>query len=183
MKGRPRTTLLEHPATIHGDRFRIDPRPPEKILNFANSWLVRRNIKTKKAMQDAMSRDANDDPIARDASWLRGHCVSGLEMISKLPESQRAEARKLWAYAFHAGARHESMTVNLKYLHDVQSADNRRSGRANRKPLPSKITREKYMEMSAKTQSSKKLSGLLNASRPTVRAFEKKNPELIVRKK
>lgn len=180
MKG-PRTTLLEHPATLHGDGFRIDMRPPEKILSFADGWLQQRNIATKKAMQDAMARDAHDR-IAHDAAWLRGHCVTGLDMISKLPENLRTDARKLWAHAFHAGARHESMTANLKYLRDVRSADNRRSGRANRKRLPSKLTREKYIEMSARARSRKNLFGLLNASPPTVRAFEKRNPELVNKK-
>lgn len=180
MKG-PRTTLLEHPATLHGDGFRMNMRPPEKILKFADGWLLHRNIATKKAMQDAMALDA-EDRIAHDAAWLRGHCVTGLNMISKLPEGLQADARKLWALAFNAGARHESMTVNLKYLHDVQSADNRRLGRANRKPPPSKLTREKYIEISAKARSRKNLFGLLDASPPTVRAFEKQNPDLVNKK-
>jgi hypothetical protein len=174
-----RKTLLEHPADLRGERFGIDPRAPEQILLLANRWLAERSIKTKEAMRGAMMQDTSDR-IAHDAAWLRGHCVKGIELIDKLPADLHAEARKLWANAFHAGARTESLTVNLKYLRDVQSADSRRTGRKNRVSSPAKITEATYSEaMKAKPRTRKELFGFLNASGPTVRAFEKQHPALV----
>jgi hypothetical protein len=111
-------TLLEHPAQIRGEEYGIAPRAPERMRDFARKWLVRLKVVTKKSLQGVMQADSTER-IAHDAAWLNAHSVAALKIISEFREEHRAHLRKLWAHAFHAGAQHESITVNLKYLPDV----------------------------------------------------------------
>jgi hypothetical protein len=164
---------------MDGDRYGISARTPEKALAFANGWLVRRRIGTKQAMQSVMRPDA-EDRVAHDAAWLRVHSLVGLELINSFPAEQRHVFRKLWAAAFHAGARLGSITVNLRYLPAVQAQHRRRTelpakARSKRKP---KITIHSYKTASADSRSRKELFLRLGVSGQAVREFERRNPDL-----
>ena len=95
-------------------------RPPEKLGEFAEQWLSRRKVTDPQRVR-AVMEDGQLDRIAHDAGWLRLHAQEGVRIIDQLPAKMRAALRKLWAHGFHAGARHESITANLRFLPDVRA--------------------------------------------------------------
>jgi hypothetical protein len=173
------TTLLEQPVEIDGNKFGIAARTPENLLKFANYWLKRRGILTENKMRHVM-QNAKDDPVAHDAAWLRVHSLIGLKIIGEMPKDLRVKIRKLWANAFYAGAHHESITVNLRYLPDVQAHHKRKNdlpakARAGRKP---KLTLEAYRAAKKIARTRKEFFSRLGVTGPAVLKFEKRYPGL-----
>lgn len=181
---KPPITLLEHPAQIKGDLYGIAPRAPARMRQWADAILVScglvgSGVDTKKAMQAAMKSDATDR-LAHDAAWLKAHSVAGLKLINDLPSQHRTQLLKLWAHAFHAGARHESITVNVRYLSDVQRQYKRRTelpARA-RAARPERTSVARYQAAKNRARSRKELFAILEMSPQGVRDFERRHPEL-----
>jgi hypothetical protein len=164
-------TLLDHPAVVAGTRFGIDPRAPERLRLYAEGWLRRRKLIEPERIR-AVMENGDLDRIAHDAAWLRLHATEGLSLIGSMPAKYQTTLRKLWAHAFHAGARHESITVNLRYLRDIEVRHSQKARleelRKRRKPT---ITDAKY-EAAMKIATSKKdLARKLKVSPQAVRDF------------
>ena len=130
-------------------------------------------------MRRVMDKEA-DDPVAHDAAWLRVHSLKGQKIINSLPKYESV-LRKLWAEAFHAGARHESITVNLRYLADVQVGHPRRTvlpARARAARMEKRDVAQYKIALQEAGGIRKKLFSILGMSGQGVRDFEKRHPEL-----
>jgi hypothetical protein len=179
----PPISLLDHPARVLGDAIELSRRAPEALKDFARAKLAQRGVTTEAGRRLAME---GDDPQALDAAWLFEHASAGLLMIEASAAETRDQLRDLWMHAFHAGARHETITVNMRYLTDVQAQHARRTDlpakardarRLKLKRRPN-LTRRKYTLAANRARNRKELYSILGLSAPTVLSFEKENPGL-----
>lgn len=173
-------TLLEHPAMLlESGEIQMSPRPPEGLRDFALAKLAQNGIAPER-WQFAMREVSKQKRVAHDAAWLFFHASCGLQLIEAASPGLRTMLRQLWAHAFHAGERHEGITVNLRHLPAVQAQHRRRNelpakARAAKKE---RITVDQYRAATLKARSRKQLFALLGQSGQGVRDFERRHPDL-----
>jgi hypothetical protein len=176
--------LLSHPAEVGSESsmpLKFKQRDFNKIADWAKWLLSNREIAPRtKAFATALK--SQDDAIAHHAAWLWCACIALLERAQQLPAELRPVALDLVTLAFHAGARHESITVEKRFRASVSATTAQHAAlpvaRANRRR---KITILKYKAANAKARTLKELSSLLKATPQAVRNFEAQNPTLKTR--
>jgi hypothetical protein len=169
-------TLLEHPARTEGARGRANPRLPEDNLRFAERKLKEQGVTLQK--QDLLKAlNTDDDPIAKDAAWLHAHCRRALEILAKASPDDRHALREIWTHGFHAGERHEGITVNMRYLPTVhgRSAGNRSlaAGRKLSANKRRKITNAAYIKATSRWSTNKKRAEFIGVSVQALNKFER----------
>jgi hypothetical protein len=169
-----RKTLLTHPARREGEYSRINQRKPEQIALYAEAIMHARKVQTtREGLKAAMSDDC-EDIIAHDAAWLRELAHQALRLIVLSPPEASQVLRGIWAFGFHAGARHESLTVNMNYLHAVKAQDGIRAGASKGGLARRKITEAAYRSaLARKPRNKKQLAGWLDVTTQALRNFEK----------
>jgi hypothetical protein len=196
------TSLLEHRAKIDadGEGFYLRVPHPEKMRDLGNFILAQLGAEskgtiTKKTIQSVLRSETPAGVVAHDARWLQVHSSSGLKVIDQFLPEHHKQLRRLWAYAFSAGERLASVTVNSRYLKDVQTQSAIRAALsgatearwANHEP---KITIAKYVAAIAAQAARKKekdrksrkvFAGILGASGQAVRNFEAKHADEIAK--
>ena len=171
-----RKTLLTHPARREGDLLRVDPRVPELVAAYAETLMRNAGVPANRDGLRAALDDDYEDAIAHDASWLREHAHQALRTIMRAPPELQEAIRHVWTNGFHAGARHESITVNARYLPSVEAQKRIRAAAQLGGLARRKLTRELYEQMRArKPKNKKQLAGWLDVTPQALRDFEKKH--------
>ena len=176
--------LLTHPATVGSEPakpLKFKERDLEDIAKWA-AWLLSNRKIALRTDAFLVALKSQDDPVAHHAAWLLCACMASTGKVRQFPAKLRPVALELVTLAFHAGARHESITVEKRFRDSVSAITAQRAAlpdaRANRKR---KITIPKYKAANAKARTLKELSSLLSASPQAVRNFEAQNPALKTR--
>jgi hypothetical protein len=161
--------LLTHDAdTKRG----VASHDPAKLQRWALWLLANRKIKPgTAAFRRAL--ESQDDPVAHHAAWLFCAIAETLKRIEQLPAELSDTARELFTLAFHAAARHESITVEKRYRQDVQARRSQRAALDSNRPNNRKFTPVQYETASKQARSRKELFALLGVSGQAVRKFEK----------
>ena len=173
--------LLLHPSRVADDgSVRFGPRNAARQRDWAQWLLANQGIHFgSKEFRTALQSDR--DPVTHHAAWLFVAATAALNVIETLPENGRLAAHKLFTIAFHAGARHESITVEKRYRRPVvarraQDVALLKATTARQQKHPPKITMNRYHAATNKARRRKELPGLLGVkSLQAVRDFESKH--------
>ena len=121
-------TLLRHPAKLEGERVRLNDPSPEESNRFATMLMQAFGVSPNKSGLAAAMRDDYPNQLAHHAAWLHQLSAKALYEIQQAQPAAKKLIREIWAIGFHAGARHETITVDSRYLKYVRTQEKIRAG-------------------------------------------------------